>query len=417
MPAHSTASPDFSDFYSFERAGAHLDHERQFNDTSTRMPDGVSSTPEYIATLRSHGKERQTAIGNFLTSLRDAGRLSEVPFSARRGHRWAAPWNRFVAGNEQAWDLDIVVGPIANALDTKIFCSLAPRAVTVPDNAHLYGELVRMMNTGDFDPLVLGDDARAPCGATGKRLHVQITPGWKPLLGELTFQPRTFTAVTDDCPAPAVISHAIPAPSGELLIADWFRLSNNLFSDIVDPKSHQFELCYPFGRAQQTAHYAREFGFMSVEAGNSCPGILERRDHFLIGEIDYGARSAPSGVLKGSVCTDLWWVSMIDRQVLVDLLAGKLGPEAAQAAVDDYVASAVASSSISVLRVAPGTVHFHFTADRRDLAGFQCAGPIETDFQSVEPILVVSSAPLHWTPRESVSEDSQLASQRHCQRA
>ena len=84
---------------------------------------------------------------------------------------------------------------------------------------------------------------------------------------------------------------------------------------------------------------------------------------------------------------------MIDRSVLVDLLATKIGREQAER----DVAACIEEFDITTVQVPPGQVFFHYTAQTDDLASFLCEGPLEVNGDAVDqPYVVISSEPLTW---------------------
>lgn len=416
--------PIFADYYPLETARACINSWRAH-------PEGYNANgPVYNAWRESHKPHDaalESAIGAFLTAMRDAQLLSVIPFAERRGHRWANPWNRFVQGAPTSWDMATIVAPfrqIAGMAFMRERRQDAPLGGVTPDiDARTHANLVRKMDDGRFDPLDLNTDLACDCDSTGTRLHIDIAQGWKPSLGVFNVRAYgkgdardSFTALDVEAPLPAVISHQIPAPSGEILIADWFRLDDNLFTKIVKAGAPETSINFGYGRAELTAFYAKEFGFMSVEVGNSSPGILACDDYLVLGYLDEDALededddNSPrllKGKFKGRVCTDLWWVTAVDREVLINIIATKLGAAQARVTVDNYVAKAMDSGDMNIVRVPPGVLHFHSTAQRDDLADFECAGPIKVDFDAVEPYLVISSTALQWKPSSEAESESQ----------
>lgn len=417
--------PTFADFYPLEMARACI------NSWRAHPKDDEGRNPGYNAWRESHKPHDaalENAIGAFLTAMRDAGLLSVIPFAERRGHRWANPWNRFVQGSPEAWDMATIVAPFGQIADMAFMRERrqdAPLVGATPDkDAQTHANLVRQMDRGRFDPLDLNTDLACDCDSTGTRLHIDIEQGWRPSLGVFNVRAYgksdSFAALDAEAPLPVVISHQIPAPSGEILIADWFRLDDGLFTDIVKAGAPEASINFGYGRAELTAFYAKEFGFMSVEVGNSSPGILARDDHFVMGyldedtlenEDDDDSPGLLKGEIKGRVCTDLWWVTAVDREVLVNIIATKLGAAQARVTVDDYVAKAMDSGDINIIQVPPGVLHFHSTARRDDLADFECVGPTKVDFDAVEPYLVISSTALQWKPSSEAESESESQGQ------
>lgn len=343
-------------------------------------------------------KVLEAALERYMTALRDAGHLAPVKFTERRDHRWANAWNRFVGhagAPESKWDVASIIEPIQHGLNI-VICGCTP------DDA--YARMVKKMNTGCFEFRAM-HCANSVCDASGKTLGVNIQAGWKPQIGTVNYKlDDAFLPLTEDGPLPSVKMGQIPAPTGNMLLADWFRFKENLFSDIVKVGAPEGSLNTSAGCAALTDHYAANFGFMSVHVGNTSPEILQRPDHLVIGRFDEDAclneddKNSPAllqGEVKGYVCTDLWWATMIDRSVLIDLLATKIGREQAER----DVAACIEEFDITTVQVPPGQVFFHYTAQKDDLASFFCEGPLEVNRDAVdEPYVVISSEPLTWGP-------------------
>ncbi len=58
-------------------------------------------------------------------------------------------------------------------------------------------------------------------------------------------------------------------------------------------------------------------GLLHFFVGNSCPVVWREGDTVLFGRMDRYALFGPDRV--GSICTDLWWASFVDRKTLEDL--------------------------------------------------------------------------------------------------
>lgn len=401
----------FSNYYSLAQLQANKDND------ATRVDDYNSSDGKaYMDRYRVHSKVLESALAKFLTDLRDAGQLTPIDFAERRGHRFANAWNRFVANDPNDlnhWDLDTLVSSINHALIMQM-CAR--------DVATAYMTVVGKLDKGSFSAWEFSE--RDNCDVTGTRLAMEMQAGWKPRLGVRDYASDVFEPLTEDAPMPCVLTHQIPAPTGEMLINDWFRFEGNLFTEIVKTGAPDESINTSQGCALLTEHYASKFGFMSVSVGNTCPAIVARDDHLLIGcvnedalegydddvdpdDIPDDAKPLLKGEVKGRVCTDLWWATMIDREVLVDILATKIPREQAE----KYVVDCIAEYDIVTVRVTPGTVYFHYTTDKDDLASFACDGPIDVNRDAVnEPYVVVSSKPLTWSPLAKASVEKENTS-------
>lgn len=349
----------------------------------------------------------QTAALSFLRHLRDEGDLRPVPFSEGRGHRWADAWNRFLDGSPARWDEEHLSSSL---LSVAIMLHISGRNPQRPESGR-YLDLVSMMDRGEFDSALLSDSARDVCDATGARLSLRIEPGWLPSLGVERYEGYrrvAFDKLESSAPSPEVLHLEIPVPSGELIAADWLRLEDELFTKIVD-SGERFDINTSFGCAEQTRHYAEKFGFVSVFVGNSSPALVRKGSMIVAGKIDepgYWDEEDPARERrlelaakgwseKNRITTDLWWATLIDRQVLEGLLATRVSPDQARSLVDGLLSKHSWGGPFS-LRVPKGTLHLSFTAERESIREFQeRSGAIDwAAFRQAH--FVLSSEKLDW---------------------
>ena len=114
--------------------------------------------------------------------------------------------------------------------------------------------------------------------------------------------------------------------TGNLLIMDWFRVEDDIFTNLVR-KDKDFSINYTKGRVDQINYYAKEFNFVSVNVGNSCPKIFKEDSDIIIG---YSETEEDLGF----VCTDLWNASVIDEAQLEEhLVSGGLALKKAKSEI------------------------------------------------------------------------------------
>lgn len=389
--------PGFSTFFSLSQYSSFQNH-------LTRNPGSKADAndPTYQAWLeeyRNHTLAIQEALGSFLSALRDHGSLAPIDFTEGRGHRWANCWNRFVTGtDEQGWDKLTICRSISKSFTWRVRDGQSIESG--------YAERVEPIDAGRLEWWEIAD-AYSECDATGQLLHLQIETGWKPRLGTVDRQGHesTFKPLTGGLPPPCVFSLEIPAPTGEMIVADWFRLEDNLFTKIVKDSDGGSSVNTSYGAARATERYAKEFGFMSVFVGSTSPSIVVRGDHVLIASLDEDLNVKVKGEILGSVCTDLWWVTMIDRQVLVDIVARKLGRAEAEKRVAEYLETSLRNSEVTIVKQPPGSLYFHHRSSRCDLGDFVCTGPTVINQDAViTPYAVISKVPLDFKLRTEIVE-------------
>jgi len=331
------------------------------------------------------------ALVKFLTALRNDGRLNPIKFSAERLNPIAESWNKFVAGQKAE---DRKSGDSVIALLNPVFDLFLDGFLALHSDSS-YIEMISQFDDGKFvrGKYPMGDGHK--CNITGDYLVVDIQAPWQPRLMHRLWPPFPaschYSPVESDVSEPSVVTHSIPTPSGELLVADWFRLEGNLFSKIVDSKI-DFDINFAYGRAAQTKHYAEKFGFMSVFVGNTSPAIIEHDGGLVIGNLGK-ERSEFKAV--GKISTDIRWVTIIDRETLVGLIAGASAPDIAERMVDDYIMN---NADVTVVNVAPGTLNFTYAFNKKDdLEKFTVIGGKKIDFAGIaHPYVVINPKSLEW---------------------
>lgn len=386
------SKPAFSTFYSIQQYQAYRAHQAKRPDS-----DGGLQNLEYKAWIdgyRSHLDVMEVALGTYLEAMKISGALSVIQLTKGRGHHWANAWNRYVSDEaEGTWDKSKICLSIS-----KVFTLRGHQAGTTED---WYRELVSTIDAGEFAFFELGD-THSECDATGQTVHVQFEAGWKPRLGTMDRSKRDspFVPLTDELPQSTVYSVQIPAPTGEMIIANWFNSDDRLFNKIVTAHEPRPSLETSYGVALATELYAKLYGFMSVYVGNTSPKIVVRDDHILIASVNEDLDVDVKGDIAGSVCTDLWWVSMIDRKVLVDLLATKISREDAEAQVAEFIRAGDAT----IVKMPPGKLNFYHTSSRCDLADFESA-PAQVNLDAVTtPYVVISATTLTFKSRRSADQ-------------
>jgi hypothetical protein len=105
--------------------------------------------------------------------------------------------------------------------------------------------------------------------------------------------------------------------------------------------------------------------------------------------------SAPNGRDLGSICTDLWWVTLIDRQVLEGLLARTMPMDEAKATVAAYVKDP--SHNVRQAKVTPGTHHLYFAGSPHTFQTTFAAPEVPVDGMDIRFLL--SAKPVTLVPK------------------
>jgi hypothetical protein len=120
----------------------------------------------------------------------------------------------------------------------------------------------------------------------------------------------------------------IQVPSGKLLF-------NDTLPDVLSKGIGDYNVNALMGIKLCSEAYARR-DIMHFFVGNSCPAIWRERgkkDTLFVGSLPEGLWEAagpdhPSGIqIVGSICTDLWWASVVDQIVLSRIMIAVEGLE------------------------------------------------------------------------------------------
>lgn len=325
----------FADFYSLED----LEQYKAVDEAWPKTDEGnlVTSGPVYDAwrpTRMATDDRLEEAFRDFLRTKIAAGELQPIPFAKGRNHSFADEWNRMVGA---------IPDEVDRGHDTEFWrkLSLDRMAVRLAGTTGIecvrrsYVDLIAQVNAGTFEHFFL--DSSGQCTRTGIRLQADIV-GWKARLGTVDRRPRSqggtgaVIPLSEDAPGAAVHHLTIPVPSGQLLLADWFRIPE--FTSVVEVKRDEFDINLAIGRVAQTRHYAQDHGFASVFVGNSSPSIVSRDGTLAIGNALDPDEGFDRGGSQGYICTDLWWATAIDRQVLEAIVARGLIAASADAGAE-----------------------------------------------------------------------------------
>lgn len=400
----------FADFYPFAAFEAAMAHDA----ARPRDEKGDSdwNSAEYKAwneVFKNHWDVASQAVDRFLVAKRERGELKPIEFSKGRGIWVVHNWNQFVEGK----------GHESGSGDQLAYAAVyGTRRLRERDLAmrESYENAVAQVNAGDMHWLDLNMDGE--CCATGERLKLDFK-GWQPRLGRIDRSTRPapddesfgFKPLTQDVPEPKVQHLVIDAPSGELLTCDYFRIDG--FREAVErANDHEYpSINNRVGKALMSAHYAENHGFTSVFVGDRSPRVIQRDGHIAIGVTGEGT---PAGNDVTYVCTDLWWATVIDRQVLTDILAKTHPREKAEELVKGYIEDSV--YTVGVLKVKPGKLHVYHCDEPYAMQRFRCPDVPQTHITQM--FAVVSEKELEWVPAteeqlaaEQQAEDAVIAEQ------
>lgn len=235
------------------------------------------------------------------------------------------------------------------------------------------------------------------CCVTDERYALRLS-GWVPSLWRFDMPSRRHVEIAPIALQP--LQHLeIEFKTGDVVVADWFRIDE--FTAIAGKKDYtKPSVNSDVGRELETIRKAEEFGFVHVCVGNTSPTVLQQGDDVVIAWADED--EPPEGLeIKGSVCTDLWWVTMVEVARLAEIVAEgrECGIDEARDVVERYIAEH--SAHVTRLSLTPGIKHLHFSGDcerfGKEFRSSELPLPAE-----VEPMFVLAG-------RELTLEDTRSA--------
>lgn len=158
----------------------------------------------------------------------------------------------------------------------------------------------------------------------------------------------------------------IDVPTGVLLVSDWFRDEKNVLSDLVEVKNtkigkqlmkiNDYEAQYGTTRLNEYAQVlaGAEKNVATVFVGNTCPSIYSNKGTVVVtdqkkkGKLD----------LQGSVCTDLWRTTIVDKQILEQYMKDAYSDEEVSDLWEELMGEAVEVS------VTPGKYRLTHSVDK-----------------------------------------------------
>lgn len=367
-----------------------------------------SDSPEFQAWLKAvyHPvmEKLESALRGHVLFLAQEGRLGLPEYAEAVRLPWLTQWRAVLRGEvKEKYDIHDVARPFSKDITMRMF-GLKDEA----EVAARHARCLDIIEKGDFS---WASSESAECRTSGHHFFTEMK-GWQPTIGKLVYEEGQFRATF--CPlapcevvAPGVEHVTIQVPSGELLLGDWFRVAG--FTEASERLEKSLPRPHPDinslqGCVDRTRLYAQHLGFGHVTAGNTSPTVVEQGGKLIVGrpyydeEYEQDGAWLPSpplnGVDLGSVCTDLWWVTIIDRQVLVDV-ASRHAP---RAKVEEDVAALLDKpySSVVKVQVPPGEYHLYFAGHASVFEQF--ASP-DVDVSGLRtPMMVLSPVPLALEP-------------------
>lgn len=279
---------------------------------------------------------------------------------------WLNAWQRVAERQPlEAWDVSTLGRLLQGAMGSSLLAFFGDQAVDV-DAKHQ--ELQSLMAEGSFEWFWFRSEGA--CSKTGLRVLVE-TKGWAPFLGTLDPSSRGFAPLADTQIPRSKVEHVVvPVPSGELWINDMFR-TPSFIAAFKQATENLPSINEEPGCVARTQALVEQLGLASVFVGNTSPRVVLDRGRLLFGHLDDGEdgdddepmplEGATEQQLLGYVCTDLWWASMIDKELLLDVMARHQPREQAELELKAWEDEGF--HSLVKVQVPPGTYHLYFSGD------------------------------------------------------
>lgn len=374
--------PRFADYFPFTDFKRCMAHERR---------SGISDQEKIDGDRALISELMQPALTRFLGALLEAGRLEPLTGAGgRRGHIMDA-WNGLFETGDTSDNRQRHLNFLGQRFAPSILFSLITKARSKREtDKAAYDALVAKVDAGSLGwwETIVEDY----CFVSGDRFNIQFR-SWRLELGQI--RDRQFVLMKEISVAP-LAECEVEFKTGELLIADWIRIEA-FTKAVTATEDPAVDICSIEGCVKRTEEYLSKHGFVSVFVGNSSPRVMDEQGALVFGHIDEDVDSASRPSPVGSVTTDLWWATIIDRQRLVEIVASEIGAEAATLAVNDYLEK----NDVLRIKVTPGT-HCLYFSGQPELFTENFHSPDLVMDPSVEPMFVLSPRTLELTEKPSV---------------
>lgn len=321
----------------------------------------------------------------YLKTLRSEGFIKPIENSKNRGNFFINSWNRFALEQEKEYDIDRIIRAVFGRLLSMSAVSFTldferkEQEPTEDDFRQEYEKFVTIATNGNFGMKkeTLNDYffqiESLNCEKTDDYLSFEIK-NWNITLYKFEEEKRTF--VPAEIPEEQGIEHrVIEFKTGNLLIADWFRIE--AFTKEVKNQDKHKSVNSSLGRVQETDAHLKN-NIIHISVGNTCPHIFRHEDKIVIGRHDYHeddfetdeefedfiiSTETPNEFDLGSVCTDLWWVTILEYETLIKILARSMTPKEAKLVADKYLEDTFNHTSLTI---EPGEYHLYFCGNSEE---------------------------------------------------
>lgn len=333
---------DFKDFLSYEsyKEVAELSALEQSKET-----------PDYKKIFEKE-EVLQKALLNYLKKRAEMG-LLEMPMNSNTHYsNTLSHWKNLVEGKLKKNEEDQIIYLFSKVLSYNL---LGVKEISEESFLKGYESLTNKINEGSFQRYDLEGENK--CFGCEQRM-LFMSKDWKFKLFDVEYK-ENFKAEfkpIKDCIEDKLFEVNVEFKTGELLMADWFRIQEFTEKVEYDPDYTKISINSDLGQVKSTEH-AASLGFVTIHVGNSSPRIFQQGENFIFGHEDE-EKPQKQYEEKGYVCTDLWNVTVIDKSRLIEIVSEKLGLEKATQTVEKYLKEN--KSNINFINVQPGKYNIGF---------------------------------------------------------
>lgn len=335
----------------------------------------------------------------FFTALKAEGRMVTIPNSEGYACPKWTTWNNVARLSRETpraeWDEKLeelaemfahhltfsIIYPYEKALKTA-----GAEAAAAVDKQALFNKFVGKFNEGTYESWVFSHET---CGVTGRPLTLSFD-NWVPQGSYI--DPKKGSVAIEPLPPAQLQETVVELKTGNLLAMDWFRIER--FTSQTQ-HNNRSSLESRKGREDHTRYLAEQFGVISVSVSDTSPSVFVEGNQVIVGQYYDDDGPFPSRfTYLGDVCTDLWAVTLVEYETLVDVVARTL-PDTAKQVVDEYLATQPRGTyGLLQLQVEPGTYYLYHFGDHQLFVEMAQKAGINLDSGIVTPYFLLSKTRL-----------------------
>lgn len=314
--------------------------------------------PDYTLIFKGH-ELYNDAMLNYLKARAEKGLLKMPVNSSTHYSNMLSSLNNLVKNKLKNNDIQRIKNLFEKLITNNMMEFIFPKKnLTIEQN---YERLINQVNEGNFGQYELNCDSE--CFGCGKKIEM-VASNWNFILRTLKMnENRKYNLeLLPECIEEKIYEVKVEFKTGELLMADWFRIKEFTEHVEYDPEYKKISINVDLGQINSTEH-AASLGFVTIHVGNSCPTVYQKEEDFIFGyETEESNKSDYKP--KGNICTDLWNITVIDKSRLIEIVAETLGEDKAKEVVEEYLSKN--KSEITKINVQPGEYVIGF-CPRKDI--------------------------------------------------